>query len=77
SFRATVQITGTDRIGMMNEISQIISNDLKVNMISVKIDARKGVFNGIIKLVAKNNASLTELIRKISKLSGVTKVTRL
>ena len=77
AFRATIQITGSDRIGMMNEISQIISNDLKVNMISVKIDARKGVFNGIIKLMVKNSSSLTELIRKISKLSGVTKVNRL
>ncbi|MBW6459408.1 MAG: RelA/SpoT family protein [Bacteroidales bacterium] len=77
SFRATIQITGTDRIGMMNEISQIISNDLKVNMISVKIDAKKGIFNGIIKLMVKNNASMTELIKKISRLSGVTKVTRL
>lgn len=76
-FRAGIHVTGTDRIGIMNEISQIISNDLKVNMISLKIEAKKGVFNGIIKLTVKNTTSLSDLMQKISKVQGVAKAVRL
>lgn len=77
AFRAAILVTGTDRIGIMNEISQIISNDLKVNMISVKIEAKKGVFNGIIKLMVKNSGSLSDLMQKISKVGGVSKAVKL
>jgi GTP diphosphokinase / guanosine-3',5'-bis(diphosphate) 3'-diphosphatase len=77
SFKAAIRVTGTDRIGIMNEISQVISNDMKVNMISVKIDTRKGEFNGIIKLMVKNTASLTDLIQKISRVGGVSKAVKL
>ena len=77
SFRATVRVTGSDRIGIMNEISQIISNDLKFNMISVKIDARQGVFNGIIKLSVKSNGSLSDLLQKISMVPGVSKAVKI
>lgn len=76
AFRASVQVTGTDRIGIMNEISQIISNDLKVNMISLKLDVKKNIFNGIIKLEVKNMNSLSDLMQKISKIPGVTQVAR-
>jgi GTP pyrophosphokinase len=76
TFRTTIHVTGTDRIGIMNEISQIISNDLKFNMISVKIDARKGVFTGIIKLMVRNNGSIPDLIQKISRVGGVSRVVK-
>ncbi len=77
SFRATIRVTGTDRIGIMNEITQIISNDLKCNMISVKIDAKKGAFNGIIKLMVKSSNSLSDLMDKISKVAGVSKAIKM
>lgn len=72
-YRSSIQVTGADRIGIMNEISQIISNDLKFNMISVKIDAKNGIFNGFIRLAAQNKESLPELLKKISQVPGVTK----
>jgi GTP diphosphokinase / guanosine-3',5'-bis(diphosphate) 3'-diphosphatase len=77
SFRAAIRVTGTDRIGIMNEISQIISNDLKVNMISVKIEAKKGVFNGTIKLMVKSSGSLSDLMQKISQVGGVSKAVKI
>ncbi len=76
-FRASIQVTGTDRIGIMNEISQIISRDLKVNMISVKISVAKGIFNGIIKLSVHSNHSLNDLLQRISRISGVTRAVKL
>jgi GTP pyrophosphokinase len=76
SFKATIRVTGTDRIGIMNEITQIISNDLKTNMISVKIEAKKGVFNGIIKLMVTSTGSLSDLMQKISQVGGVSKAVK-
>jgi GTP pyrophosphokinase len=77
SFKASIQVTGTDRIGIMNEITKIISDELKVNMMSVKIDVRKTVFSGVIKLMVKSSNSLTDLIQKISQVGGVTKVVKM
>ncbi len=77
SFRASIQVTGADRIGIMNEISQIISRDLKVNMISVQINVSKGVFNGIIKLMVSSHNSLSDLLQRISRIPGISKAVRL
>jgi GTP pyrophosphokinase len=76
-FKATIRVTGTDRIGIMNEITQIISNDVKCNMLSVKIDASKGLFNGVIKLMVKSSHSLNDLLQKISKVGGVSKAMKM
>jgi len=77
SFRTTIKVTGIDRIGLMNEISQIISNDLKFNMISLKVEARKGAFTGIIKLKVLNKGSLSDLLQKISLVNGVSKAVKI
>jgi GTP pyrophosphokinase len=77
SFRTTIKVTGIDRIGLMNEISQIISNDLKFNMISLKVEARKGAFTGIIKLQVLSKGSLSDLLQKISLVNGVSKAVKI
>ncbi len=77
AFGSIIRVTGLDRIGMMNDISQVISNDLKVNMLSVKIDVRDGIFTGTIKLNVKNTQHLDELLHKLSKISGVIRALRL
>jgi len=76
-FRTSIKVTGTDRIGIMNEISQIISNDLKCNMISLKMESRKGVFNGIIKLSVKSSSSLEDLLKKITQIPGIMKAAKM
>jgi GTP diphosphokinase / guanosine-3',5'-bis(diphosphate) 3'-diphosphatase len=76
-LKVNIRVTGNDRIGIMNDISQIISNDLKSNMISLKIDAKKGAFNGVIKLSVKNINSLNDLLEKISRVHGVSKAVKI
>jgi GTP pyrophosphokinase len=73
SSRVTIQVTGKDRIGVMNEISQIISNDMKVNILGVKIDVRKGEFNGVIKLQVNGDYSIFDLLQRISRIPGINK----
>jgi guanosine-3',5'-bis(diphosphate) 3'-pyrophosphohydrolase len=77
SFRTIIKVTGADRIGIMNEITQIISSDLKFNMLSVKIDVKKGIFQGIIKLMVMSNGSLSDLLNRISQVGGVSKAVKI
>ena len=77
SFQTVVRVTGVDKVGMMTEVSQVISNDLKVNMLSVKIDSSGGTFTGTIKLNVKGTRHLDELLHKLTKIKGVTKAVRI
>lgn len=74
---ATIRITGIDDIGILSRISEVISNDLKVNMRSVSVESNEGIFEGSITLFVKDTSHLDALIRKISKIKGILNVSRL
>ena len=74
---ATIRITGIDDIGILSRISDVISQDLKVNMRSIKVDSDEGMFEGTITLFVKDTGHLDILIRRISKIKGVLHVSRL
>lgn len=76
AFLAGIQILGTDRIGMINDITKIISDELKVNMSSLTIDTDQGIFEGNIKLYVNDTLHLNMMIDKLTKLEGVESVTR-
>lgn len=77
SFQATIRIIGEDKVGMLGEITSVISGDLRVNMQSIKVDTKQGVFTGFIRLSVKDVSHLDEMIHKLLKLKGVTKVIRI
>jgi GTP pyrophosphokinase len=77
SFNAFIRVLGEDRIGMLGEITNVISNDLKVNMLSIKVDSKDGQFAGEIKVNVKDNVHLDELLHKISKIKGILRAVRL
>jgi GTP pyrophosphokinase len=77
TFTTTIKLSGVDKVGMMNEISEIISKDMKVNMLSVKIDSGDGEFNGIIKLIVRNTKHLDELLHKLEKIKGINRAIRI
>ncbi len=76
AFLAGLTIVGTDRIGLINDITTIISNELKVNMRSMTIDTDNGIFEGNIKLYVNDTIHLEVLMEKLEKVSGVVNVTR-
>lgn len=76
AFAATVRITGEDKVGMLGEITAVISGDLRVNMHSIKVDTRKNIFTGYIRLSLRDNKHLDELLHKLLKVKGVTKAAR-
>lgn len=76
AFLAVLRIIGTDRVGLMRDVTDIISNELKVNMRSIVIDTETGIFDGQIWLYVNNTKHLDQLIKKLEKVQGVMRVNR-
>ncbi len=77
SFLAGIKITGIDKLGLVNKITQIISKELNVNMRYISFDTNDGTFEGTIMVFVHDTAHLTDLIKKLEKVDGVVKVARI
>ena len=73
---AGLRIIGTDRVGLVQDVTKIISNELKVNMRSVAISTENGIFEGNITLYVDDKLHLEKLISKLEKVNGVENVSR-
>ena len=76
SFLVGLKIIGTDRIGIISDLSNIISSELKVNMRSMSLNTNNGIFEGMIELYVDHTFHLDRLMNKVEKISGVVKLTR-
>jgi len=76
SFPVTLQVTGIDDLGIVSNISDVISKDLQVNMRSISIDSKDGMFEGSITIFVKDTQHLEALIRKLKKVKGVMNIRR-
>lgn len=76
SFLSTITIRGIDRVGMLNEITKIISTDA-VNIKSLHIESSDGIFEGKASLFVHNVADVQKLCSQILKINGVQSVNRL
>lgn len=77
SFLAGLKITGIDDVGIVNNITKVISNELHVNMRSISFDSHDGIFDGTIMVYVHDTAHLTNLIKNLKKAKGVKTVTRI
>ena len=73
----SLSIEGTDRVGVIDDITKIISSQLKVNMKSINVDLKDGIFKGEIELFVSDTLQLSKLIKKLQKVPNVNNVTRL
>ncbi len=76
-FAVSILITGEDDIGIVSNITDVISKDLQVNMRSISINSKDGMFEGTITLFVKDSQHLEALIRKMKKVRGITGVRRI
>ncbi|MCU0460647.1 MAG: RelA/SpoT family protein [Bacteroidales bacterium] len=76
SFLARIEMSGIDRIGLVNEITNIISSELKVNMTNINISVQNGIFEGTIDIYVHHTKDLNNLILKISNIKGIENVKR-
>jgi len=72
----SLMIDGTDRVGVIDDVTKIISSQLKVNMKSINVDLKDGIFNGKIELFVSDTLQLSKLIKKLQKVNNVTFVKR-
>ncbi len=77
SFLSGVKITGLDDVGVVQKITNIISGSLRMNMRSLSIDSKDGVFEGNIKVFVHDRSELDHLCQKLGELEGVMSVERL
>jgi GTP pyrophosphokinase len=75
-FKAVLRITGMDSLGLTNELTRVISNQMNVNIQSISLSGDAGIFNGQVTVVVQNNTILKRLIENIKKIDGIDKVTR-
>jgi len=75
-FSSIIKISGIDNLGIVSEITRIISNNLNINMKKMSFDTFENTFAGTIKLQVKNKSILDKLIEKLKKINGIEKVNR-
>ncbi|MBF0695271.1 MAG: bifunctional (p)ppGpp synthetase/guanosine-3',5'-bis(diphosphate) 3'-pyrophosphohydrolase [Flavobacterium sp.] len=75
-FKAVLNITGMDTLGLTNKLTKVISNNMHVNIQSISLKGEAGIFNGQVAVIVQNNVILKKLIENIKKIDGVDKVTR-
>ncbi|MEH6537411.1 MAG: RelA/SpoT family protein [Psychroserpens sp.] len=75
-FATQIKLSGIDNLGLVNNITQVISSNMLVNMKSISFESDDGVFTGKINVVVPNNTILKKLINNLKKINGIDKVTR-
>lgn len=76
AFLAGIKLSGTDRVGIVNDITKVISNELKVNMRSIMFESEDGIFKGEVMVYVHDTRHLDTLINKLNKVNGIVSATR-
>jgi GTP pyrophosphokinase len=76
AFLAGIRFKGSDRVGIVNDITRIISTSLKVNMRSITVEANDGFFEGQILVFVNDTDHLNKLIQRLVRVNGVLQVER-
>ena len=75
-FSVKLKLTGLDDLGLVNKVTQVISNTNNVNISRMSFDSNDGTFEGHVLLKVKNNALLKKMIKQLQNINGVHKVVR-
>lgn len=75
-FKVKLQITGIDDVGLVNQLTAVISEDMQVNMIAISMESKDGVFEGNITALVMNTTHLRDIIEKLKNVNGVHTVER-
>ena len=76
-YSITLRVVGNDDIGIVNNITSIISKEEKIIMRSINIDSHDGLFGGILEVMLEDTSKLDQLIKKLRTVRGVKQVERL
>jgi len=77
AFLSGLYVKGIDDVGMVNKITNLISEEQNLNMRSIHIESNAGTFEGTVMLYIKDTKHLKTLIKKLKRINGVKSVTRI
>jgi len=75
-FTAILKIKGIDNIGLVNELTRVISNNMNVNIFKINFEAEDGIFKGNVGMRVRNKTILNKIVKNLQKMKGIEKVTR-
>ena len=75
-YPITLRVIGNDDIGIVNNITSIISKEEKILLRSISIDTGDGLFNGTLTVMLDDTSRLQQLIKKLKTVKGVKNVSR-
>lgn len=76
-YAITLRVIGNDDIGIVNNLTSIISKDEKLVLRSINIDSHDGLFSGNLEIMIDDNTRLESLIKKLRTVKGVKQVSRI
>ena len=77
SFLTGVRIIGMDDVGVIQKITNVISGELKLNMRSISIDSKDGIFEGNIMIYVHDREELNNFCNRLGALDGISKKERI
>ncbi len=75
-FTADIRMSGIDNLGLINAITEVISDEMHVNMRNINFSTDGGTFSGRITVVVKNKGTLKKLMANLKEINGIDKVSR-
>ena len=76
-FDATIHIEGIDRIGLLNEVTRIISEQMNINMHKVVLSCEEGIFKGTLEVRIHDKDDVKAIIESLKKVDNLQKVTQI
>lgn len=77
AFLTGVKVTGLDDVGLVSKVTNVISGEMKLNMQSLTMDAKDGVFTGMIKVYVNSTEQMEELFERLRSFKEIISVTRI
>ena len=75
-FTVNIEVLGIDKMGLVNNITKVISENMNINMKRLNFESDSGIFKGNIILSVKSNKEANKLIQKLKILNGIDKIKR-
>ena len=75
-YNAVLKLSGIDKKGLVNDVTRLISNNMRVNINKINFDSEDSFFTGIIHVSVPNKVILNRLVKNLSKLNGIDKIVR-
>ena len=75
-FTAEIKMSGIDNLGLINAITDVISDEMHVNMRNINFSTDGGTFTGKITVVVNNKSTLKKVLNNLQKINGIDKVSR-